>query len=212
MIPIILKLKKEIHKNIAGAQDIIVEEIYRVFNDAVLHGGTAIWRCYKGNRFSEDIDVYMDLEKEKIDLLFENLKKLGFIIIKKRIKGNSLYSVLSLNDTQVQLEAVFKKENKFLKEYETSQGLFLNVYTLTPEDLIKEKTKTYLKRRKIRDLYDVFFLLRYVKNKEEIKNELEQFILNFEQSIDPENLQIMILTPPIPTIKEMKEYIERWVK
>jgi len=154
----------------------------------------------------------MDLEKEKIDLLFENLKKLGFIIIKKRIKGNSLYSVLSLNDTQVQLEAVFKKENKFLKEYETSQGLFLNVYTLTPEDLIKEKTKTYLKRRKIRDLYDVFFLLRYVKNKEEIKNELEQFILNFEQSIDPENLQIMILTPPIPTIKEMKEYIERWVK
>ncbi|MBS3159728.1 nucleotidyl transferase AbiEii/AbiGii toxin family protein [Candidatus Woesearchaeota archaeon] len=200
------------HKDVAYAQDIIVEELYKVLPNTVIHGGTAIWRCYKGNRFSEDIDVYMDLEKEKIDLLFENLKKLGFIIIKKRIKGNSLYSVLSLNDTQVQLEAVFKKENKFLKEYETSQGLFLNVYTLTPEDLIKEKTKTYLKRRKIRDLYDVFFLLRYVKNKEEIKNELEQFILNFEQSIDPENLQIMILTPPIPTIKEMKEYIERWVK
>ena len=59
MIPLILKLKKATHREIAKAQDLIVETLYEVFETAVFHGGTAIWRCYKGNRFSEDIDIYM---------------------------------------------------------------------------------------------------------------------------------------------------------
>ena len=55
-IPLILKLKKQNHKELAEAQDIMIENIFDV-DDAVLHGGTAIWRCYKGKRFSEDIDI-----------------------------------------------------------------------------------------------------------------------------------------------------------
>ncbi|MBM3309818.1 MAG: hypothetical protein FJY77_06125, partial [Candidatus Altiarchaeales archaeon] len=53
-IPLALRLKKQAHKKVAEAQDIIVRELYNVFDNAVLHGGTAIWRCYQGNRFSED--------------------------------------------------------------------------------------------------------------------------------------------------------------
>jgi len=51
-IPLILKLKKKSEKEIAYAQDIVVGELYKFFPDAVIHGGTAIWRCYQGNRFS----------------------------------------------------------------------------------------------------------------------------------------------------------------
>ena len=57
-IPLALRIKKAQHKEIAEAQDIVVEELYRIFSKAVFHGGTSIWRCYNGNRFSEDIDVY----------------------------------------------------------------------------------------------------------------------------------------------------------
>src|SRR3989344_6918964 len=106
MIPIILRLKKGIHKNIALAQDILIQELYNVFNDAVLHGGTAIWRCYKGNRFSEDLDLYLKRDLEKINLLFNNLNKRGFIIIKKKIGENSLYSELKNNRTSVRFEAL----------------------------------------------------------------------------------------------------------
>ena len=35
MIPLILRLKRESHKQIALAQDIIVQEMYKIFNDAV---------------------------------------------------------------------------------------------------------------------------------------------------------------------------------
>ena len=91
MIPLILKIKKESHKNIATAQDIIINEMYSIFNNAVIHGGTAIWRCFNGNRFSEDIDIYIPRDTTKLNLLFEKLRKRGFIIEKKKIGNNSLY-------------------------------------------------------------------------------------------------------------------------
>ena len=70
-IPPILKLRKRAQKDVAGAQDKIVEEIFKVFGKtAVLHGGTALWRCYKGNRFSEDVDVYIPKNFCKIIMPF----------------------------------------------------------------------------------------------------------------------------------------------
>ena len=35
----------------------IVESLLEVDPGIVLHGDTAIWRCYSGNRFSEDVDI-----------------------------------------------------------------------------------------------------------------------------------------------------------
>ncbi len=45
---------------LAELQDEVIDIIYDRFEpDAVLYGGTAVWRCYGGNRFSEDIDICM---------------------------------------------------------------------------------------------------------------------------------------------------------
>ena len=66
-IPLNLRLKKKTEKEIAYAQDVILGEIYKFFPNAVLHGGTAIWRCYNGRRFSEDLDFYLPKQKEKIE-------------------------------------------------------------------------------------------------------------------------------------------------
>ena len=66
-IPIILKLKKQMQKNLALAQDVIVKELFLVFEDAVLHGGTAIWRCYSGDRFSEDVDAYIPKDEKRLE-------------------------------------------------------------------------------------------------------------------------------------------------
>ena len=43
----------------------IVETLYEIFDNAVLHGGTSIWRCYKGNRISEEVDVYLNRDLKK---------------------------------------------------------------------------------------------------------------------------------------------------
>jgi predicted nucleotidyltransferase component of viral defense system len=63
-IPLYHKLKKKIHKTIALAQDILIIKMYEKFANAVIRGGTTIWRCYGSNRFSEDVDVYLPLKNK----------------------------------------------------------------------------------------------------------------------------------------------------
>ncbi len=207
-IPLILKLKKESHKEIAKAQDLMIEEIYKLFDKAVLHGGTAIWRCYQGNRFSEDIDMYLHKETDKINIFFENLEKNGFKVLKKKISENSIYSNLEINRNVVRFEALFKKSEGILKEYQTAEGNLITIYTLPPEELIREKVNAYLKRHKVRDLYDIFFLLRLVEDKKQIKKELNLFISNFKQPIDKKELKVLIIEGLIPDINKMFEYIK----
>ncbi len=43
--------------SMAMLQDTLIDLIYDTIQaDATLYGGTAVWRCYNGNRFSEEID------------------------------------------------------------------------------------------------------------------------------------------------------------
>ena len=211
-IPLNLKLKKKVQKDVAYAQDFLVEELYNFFPKAVVHGGTAIWRCYSGNRFSEDIDVYIKKDEKKINDFFKTLEKRGFKIIKKRIKENSLYSELIFNETSIRFEATFQIKKSIFKKYETSESFFINVYTLKPEDLIIEKIEAYLKRKKIRDLYDVFFLLNYVEKKDDIQKYLNKLTKGFTKPKDEEDLTAIIISGAIPDSKQLLEGISRWVK
>jgi len=211
-IPLNQRLKRRQHIEIARLQDIVVETLYRVFPESVLHGGTAIWRCYSGSRFSEDIDVYMERNEEKIEELFNQFKSAGFTVAKKRVKENSLYSKLVFNGTEIRFEAVFKKINGVVMEYEAYEGMLINIYTLLPEDMIIEKVSAYLKRRKIRDLYDIFFLLRYVKDAQKIRPRLNELLENFVEPADEKELKILILVGAAPRKEDMLDYIRRWLR
>ncbi len=212
MIPLILKLKKASHKEIARAQDIIVETLYSLFDKAVLHGGTSIWRCYNGNRFSEDIDVYLPKDINKVTALFEALEKKGFQAIKKKIGENSIYSSFKFNRVLVRFEAIFKRTQGTLKEYLTVDGNLITIYTLTPEELIKEKVSAYLKRHKVRDLYDIFFLARYIKNKNLIEDDLNRLLSGFNQPVDEKELKVLIIEGLAPDVKKIVEYIQNFCK
>ncbi|TRZ55142.1 hypothetical protein D4Q76_01055 [archaeon] len=210
-IPLQLKLKKKAHKEIARLQDIVIDTLYKIFPKAVLHGGTAIWRCYKGNRFSEDIDVYMEKDIDKIELFFKEMEKIGFKVVKKRIRENSLFSKLVFEGTEIRFEAIFKKTSGIIKEYETIDGILTNVYTFSPECLIEEKVDTYLGRRKIRDLYDIFFLLRYVKEPLSIKAKISELLKNFKEPVDAAQLKVLILFGAVPTKNEILDYLRSWM-
>jgi predicted nucleotidyltransferase component of viral defense system len=209
MLPLILRLKKVGHKEIAQAQDILVNELYSYFPSAVLHGGTAIWRCYHGQRFSEDIDVYILKDEEKLDLFFQEMERKGFRITKRRIRENSLYSTLQWNRVEIRFEALFIAKKGILKEYETAESNYITVYTLSPEALIEEKVAAYLNRLKVRDLYDIFFLLRFVSDKKSIASSLKRLLTNFCDPVDKHDLQILVLEGLIPTVEDMVTYMKR---
>jgi predicted nucleotidyltransferase component of viral defense system len=214
-LPIDKKLKKRIHKTIALAQDILVLELYDKLPSTVIHGGTAIWRCYGSNRFSEDIDVYLPVALKATNFreFLENLKRKGFIIQKFKKTSSSIFAKFSYSDAIVRFEAVFKNVKNFVtKRFEMSDGTFILVKTLKPEEIIREKVLAYLKRRKVRDLYDIFFLLRFVEKKEEVGKVLNQLIKNFQKPIDEKELKVLIISGSIPTVEEMVEEVSKWVR
>ena len=208
-IPLINRIKKESHRQIAQAHDIIVEEIMKIIPEAVFHGGTSIWRCYNGNRFSEDLDFYLPNNKKKIEALFENLNKKGFVIKKKKISENSVYSELILDRLSVRFESTFQKIKGVLLDYEKIDSGFLTIYGLSREQLINEKARTYLARRKIRDLYDIFFLLKFMGDLNPVAGVLKELIKNYSPPLDEDDLKVIILEGIVPKSEEMIEYIQR---
>ncbi|MBS3107226.1 nucleotidyl transferase AbiEii/AbiGii toxin family protein [Candidatus Woesearchaeota archaeon] len=209
MIPLSLRMKRESHRAIAAAQDVILKEVYQHFDKAVLHGGTAIWRCYQGKRFSEDLDFCFPKDPPKIQALFASLEKQGFRVRKRKIGERSVYSELEMNRVAVRLEATFQKLSGHLTDYETADGNFVTVYSLTPEAFIAEKARAYLQRRKVRDLYDIFFLLKRVTRFPEVKKELQSFLKSYAPPVDELDLKALILEGPAPSAREMLDSIQR---
>ncbi|MCR4327792.1 MAG: nucleotidyl transferase AbiEii/AbiGii toxin family protein [Nanoarchaeota archaeon] len=207
-IPLGLRLKREIHKRIAYAQDLILEEVYKKIGNAVLHGGTAIWRCYSGRRFSEDLDFYFPRNEKKIREIFSSLESKGFKIKKLKISSRSVYSLLEYERTPVRLEATFQKIKFVLCDYEFSNGNFSSIYSLTPDQFLSEKCNTYLKRFKIRDLWDIFFLLNKIEDLKKIK-EIEKLIKKYKKPIDEEALKLILLEGVVPSSDLMFDYIKR---
>lgn len=208
-IPLANRIKKESHKQIASAQDIILEEVYKEIPEAILHGGTSIWRCYSGKRFSEDLDFYLPKDTERIASIFKSLEKKGFKIIKKKISERSVYSELSIGRTTVRLEATFQEAKPALLDYEKIDGTLISIYGLDLETLLKEKTATFIKRRKIRDLYDVYFLLRLVNDMKPVKKEIKELIDNYSDPEDESDLKVIIIEGITPRCSELIEYIRR---
>jgi len=211
--PIFKKLKKKAHREIAGLQDILVSKVFKIFKSAVLHGGTAIWRCYQGNRFSEDVDFYISpKEKNKIKIFLENLQKEGFKILKKKFTQNAFYSKIKRNDVEIRFEVLFKEiKNYSTKEYETIEGTKFVINTLAPEELILEKTYAYLKRKLSRDLYDIYFLLDYA-SKEKIKNYLLKLLKDFKKPVDEKELKFLIITGVAPKLEEILNKIKKYAE
>jgi predicted nucleotidyltransferase component of viral defense system len=78
--------------------------------------------------------------------------------------------------------------------------------------MIMEKIGAYIKRRKIRDLYDIFFLLRHLTDAKKLKSNLKELLRNFKEPVDEGELKALILFGAIPTKEDIVEYLEGWVK
>ena len=208
-LPLISRIRKELHKKIALAQDILIEETIKIIPSAVFHGGTCIWRCYGGKRFSEDLDFYFPKNKKLVEKLFQNLEDKGFEIKKKKISDRSVYSELRHDQVSVRLEATFQNIKGVLLDYEKVDGNIISIYGLGVEQLLNEKINTYLSRKRIRDIYDAFFLMKLVNNVSLIDKNIKKIFGEEATPEDAEDIKILILEGVIPKFNELKEYIKR---
>ncbi|MEM0154725.1 MAG: nucleotidyl transferase AbiEii/AbiGii toxin family protein, partial [Methanothrix sp.] len=155
------RLKSEKQVAIARLQDIAMESVLVIDKKIVMHGGTAIWRCYNGKRFSFDIDLYASNAEVKVIL-----EKLSWELHKRGAEmdypiGSERIITVHNPEALIKLE-MLKKPTRIKSvqiEYTKTDGTKMFVNTLSASDFILEKIKAYESRMYIRDLYDIYILV-----------------------------------------------------
>ena len=210
-LPLSKRLPRREFVNLAELQDRFIDSIYSFERDFVIHGGTAIWRCYKGNRFSYDIDGYVQSGLKMGHVSRElawALSKGGAKLDKARRIGRAIVAQVSNQDTQLKVEIGIRKiPRKVVREYERVDGTFTSVLTLTPEDLILEKVRAYSGRQYMRDLYDIYHLIGQVTEKRHIRAKLSRFIRSINPPTNQSELPMVIYSGVSPTYDRMVDYI-----
>jgi predicted nucleotidyltransferase component of viral defense system len=203
-IPLAKRLKKKLHIDTALLQDELMDIIYSLKQNAVLHGGTSIWRCYEGNRFSEDLDFYFSVSDEFRNKLAAKLKERDLLLKKYRKTWNVVFSRISDNQREVRLEINFtgQKLTPIIKAYEKTDGSYMDIFTLSVEHLLLEKIHAYKTRKLIRDVYDIHHLIKYAEV-EQVKKPLADFLLNIEKPADELTLKTLVYSGAIPSFKHM---------
>ena len=208
-LPLLNKLKKQAHREIALLQDEVVEIMYSSFPDCkpVLHGGTAIWRCYQGNRFSEDLDFYMPPCEGFKEKLFAESSKRGLTVSKFKETENTIFAKITDGKAEVRIEINVSKAKAgeirpAVGEFEKADGGILTILTLSPSNLLEEKMSAFENRRLIRDFYDVYHLKAIAEFDE---GRLKAFASNAKKPADSKNLEALVYTGIAPSFEQMQE-------
>lgn len=210
---------------------------FRRFNDAVFKGGTCIKYLFGTERFSEDLDfniITSPIEFER--QVKKTLKEINYIGINTGfIKSEHftdaytceiwfhgpLYEGTNQTTNRFRIDAgkrggVVRKPKWRLisSEYPETKERFL-IYAMDEQEILIEKIITLIERKKGRDLYDTWFLLKsgvklnpnlfYKKIK--TKLEIKQIISKVEYERDMEKL----ITRMLP-YEQIKREVEKELK
>ena len=172
-------------------QDILLFHIYKKTNLLVFKGGTALYKVYSLQRFSEDLDFSlistMDVEKI-ISEVVNNIKEAKIKEIKKTknsvlIKIGFQGIITKYNTVRIDISLKNTILEKFDVKTYVSNYIDINPFSiriLSLKEIIAEKIHSLFAREKARDLYDLFFLLRFVDiDKNLIKKKLALFEIDF---------------------------------
>lgn len=206
--PIESLLNNDSQLRIARLQDDVVQIISDSIS-AVIHGGTAIWRCYGGKRFSEDIDVYISKEAS-VKKIVNRIVLAGLRISLSRRRRGTVYYDIANNETGMSLQIKVAKKKGILATYEKANGVRTEIYSLTPEMLIEEKITAYEDRKLIRDIYDIMVLTKSVSNKSKAATSLLPFLSKLQKPKDENILKNLIYSGPIPSFEDLVEYLRQW--
>ncbi|HUB92578.1 MAG TPA: nucleotidyl transferase AbiEii/AbiGii toxin family protein [Candidatus Saccharimonadales bacterium] len=212
-MPIEKKLADELQIKKARLQDTVMEAVYRLIPSAVLHGGTAIWRCYSGNRFSDDLDLYLkekDIVRLRDNLTWE-LRRYDARINKATVVGDSTVIDIEGEGVRLKLEAGPSrgKIKPIEKNYEKTDGTFISIVSLSPEDFMYEKMNAYSSRRYVRDIYDIYHLSSIADPDRKLRKGLCSFLKNIKEPVDENVLGSIIYSGSVPSFEGMVSEISR---
>ncbi len=186
-------------------QHIFLSTFYKLpsSDQVFFKGGTALRIIFDSPRFSEDLDFSSNLSVKKLEetlmKTLTELQNLGLStqLLESKVTSGGFLAVFTcqfLNfSVQLQMEVSKRSKTKLSGELFTINSEFIPVYTLfalQTEKMIAEKIKATLSRKKPRDFFDIYFLLRsrlinpkQKKNLLEIKNSISSSRINFTNEL-----------------------------
>src|SRR3989344_2851123 len=195
-------------------QDLMLFSLYsNVGKELVFKGGTALYKIYKLNRFSEDLDFTLDykIDIKKIssriisDLILLNIKgkikeikefsdeiNVRFLLNGPLYKGSKeAQCFIPLNISKREHTVLEPKKESVISLYKEIPNF--EVFVMPEEEILAEKIRAIFQRQKPRDIYDLWFLLMK-KNTHPV-----EAIIN--KKLDLYNIKL--------NFKEFKDRIER---
>jgi len=185
-----LKNREHIEKDYF--QDVLLYHLYKKSNNFIFKGGTCLYKLYNLPRFSEDLDFSILTQKnikETIESVARELKakietkktKTSFLF-KLRFSGIlTQFNIVRIDVSLFNIVFGFEVKN-YISPYIDIPPFSLRVLKL--EEILAETIHALIKRNNARDLYDLFFLLRFVvPNEELIQKKLEIFKMKFDKEI-----------------------------
>src|SRR3989338_1484273 len=204
LIPLENRLKKQTHRDIARLQDEAMEILYQTDSSLVFHGGTAIWRCFGGNRFSEDLDLYGKNISKLAKTLPEIFSQHGLDTTKMKATDSTLFAKISDKKTEIRVEiSSLSHAEPVAAAFEKVDGQFMEILTVSARDLLAEKIGAYQNRRRIRDLYDILHLSGQITADDQIKKAAAKLLTNPPKHVDEPNLKTILFSGAVPTFAQM---------
>lgn len=214
----------------AKLEDTIIELLYGKYIHLVLHGGTAIWRCYSGNRFSRDLDFYLDAKNitEKMKYYKEIAKFLqdyGFVIKEKGYSNstNTMHFLVEIAETKMKININFNYKKGAPVEYLKVDGSKIIILSLNPLKLLNEKIEAYndkfdnegsFKHPEAHDLYDIWYLTTQIKKRDvSTIKKLKLLINKIEKHppVDINSLGHLIISGVPPSFDFIIDKLKKWV-
>jgi len=174
--------------------------------------GTALRFIYGSPRFSEDLDFSMfnikpyKLKKSIEDLFTKVLVEIENVGIKVDLGpkpgptkegyyGDASFKIYDYPLVTVSINVSARDGRKITSEIETIANDFIptyNLYHLSQEILIEEKIYALLERKKARDFYDIYYIMRknlltleQKKGMIEVRNLIQTFDIDYKNELSP---------------------------
>lgn len=220
-----MNISNEAQRKRAIIEDDIVELVLKHFEGFVMHGGTSVWRCYGGNRFSRDMDFYNNLNPKEEHVFQKRFHKVlvdnGYPIREEKYnnKTNILHVIFRGENTTGKLDITFAKADGVAAEYVKVDGTKRIIRALSPAALFVEKMDTYLNKYAIdaheaQDLYDIIILKdRIGKPTRPMREKVSKFLATIKKRPprDEKLLGQLLLSGVAPSFDEMMSILQRWL-
>lgn len=178
----IARLKNLILTNVEKdyVQELILLSLYsQVSSEFVFKGGTCLYKIYKLNRFSEDLDFTLTSRKEIKKIMDKIIADIALIGIKGKVKeikeyrneikvrflfNGPLYKGSKASQCFIPLNISLKEQVMLEPKKESLTSLYreirtFDLFVMQEQEILAEKVRTILTREKPRDIYDLWFLL-----------------------------------------------------